>query len=88
MEDVEDDAETTAETMNQSNSILTGSKSYDSKQVFRKWAPYTGFLATLLSTFLSTSLTFFFGSASFFASHGSQFGYIEWKEGMEATGEG
>ena len=87
VEDAEDDTETTPESTNHGNSMLTGSKSHDSKQLLRKWAPHTGLLATLLTTFLATSLTSFFGSylASFSAS---QFGYIECMEGMEAAGEG
>ena len=91
VEDAEDDAENTAETTMHGNSMATGSKSHDSKQTFRKWAPHTGFL----TTFLATPLTFFFGSclasssAFYLASFSaSQFGYIRCMEEMEASGEG
>ena len=69
------------------NSMLTGSKSHDSKQLFRKWAPHTGFFTTFLATPLTSLFGFYF--ASFLALLlASQFGYIKYTEEMEALGEG
>ncbi|KAM0800631.1 hypothetical protein BDR22DRAFT_889346 [Usnea florida] len=91
VEDAEDDAEDTPESTKHGNSMLTGSKSHDNKQLLRKWAPHTGLLATFLTTSLASSFsalfsrlaTFFFGT--FLAS---QLSYIRCMEEMEASGEG
>ena len=83
---IEDTEETIAES-------TTGSKSPNSKQLSRKWAPHTGFLTTFLATPITSLFGFCFASflTSFFSSTlllASQLGYIRYIEEIEASGKG
>ena len=88
VEDVEDDAETAPETTKHGNSMLDNKSTLSTKARLCT-APTSGDPAACPSTLLASSFGSFFGFASFLVSFSaSQFGYIECKEGMEASGEG
>ena len=85
---VEDDTETTAESTMHGNSMAV-SKSMLSTKACLCTTPASRDPAACPSNLLASSFGSFFDSflASFSASRFG-FGYIEYKEGMEATGEG